>query len=183
MCKEKFIKALNRAVFPGLQGGPHMHTIAAKAVAFREALQPEFKEYAKQIVRNARALSSALQEEGLEIVSGGTDSHLLVIDVRPADITGKEAAECLERVGITANMNTIPYDPQPPRVCSGVRLGTPALTTRGMGELEMARIAKFISLAIQSRDDGAKQKKLREDVREFSRAFPLYSHRLVSGEG
>ncbi|MCB0353731.1 MAG: serine hydroxymethyltransferase [Bdellovibrionales bacterium] len=183
MCKEKFIKALNRAVFPGLQGGPHMHTIAAKAVAFREALQPEFKEYAKQIVRNARALSSALQAEGFEIVSGGTDSHLLVIDVRPADITGKEAAECLEGVGITANMNTIPYDPQPPRVCSGVRLGTPALTTRGMGESEMVRIAKFISSAVQVRNDVTKQKKLREDIREFSRAFPLYSHRLVSGEG
>lgn len=137
----KHATAINKAVFPGLQGGPHMHTIAAKAVAFKEALSPDFKKYARQVIENARALSVALTEHGFKIVSGGTDSHLLVVDLRPADISGKDAQHCLDSVGITCNKNTIPFDPQPPTVCSGIRLGTPALTTRGMGIGEMKVIA------------------------------------------
>jgi len=179
MGKEKYAKDINRAVFPGLQGGPHMHTIAAKAVAFKEALEPSFREYAMQIIKNARTLSASLIERGLSVVSGGTDSHLLVIDVRPADISGKDAALVLEEIGITANMNTIPFDPQPPRICSGVRLGTPALTTRGMREGEMVQVADFISAALHARDDQKQLKALREKVRELSSAFPLYKHRLV----
>ena len=156
MAKAEYAKDINRSVFPGLQGGPHMHTIAAKAVAYKEALQPEFKEYAKKIIENARAFSDALIAEGLSVVSGGTDSHVLLVDVRPADITGKAASEILDRIGITANMNTIPYDPEPPRVCSGVRFGTPALTTRGMGVEEMKVIAGFVRASLEARDDEAK---------------------------
>ncbi|MCB0333110.1 MAG: serine hydroxymethyltransferase [Bdellovibrionales bacterium] len=173
-------KAVNRAVFPGLQGGPHMHTIAAKAVGFGENLKPEFKEYARAVIENAKTLAAALIDKGFSIVSGGTDSHVFLVDVRPADITGKDATETLDRVGITANMNTIPFDPQPPRVCSGVRLGTPALTTRGMGTDEMKVIAGLIATAIESRDDESKLASVREDVVELSKKFPLYSHRLVS---
>jgi len=179
MGKEKFAKDINRAVFPGLQGGPHMHTIAAKAVAFKEAMEPSFRVYAEQVISNARKLSAALIERGLSVVSGGTDSHLLVIDVRPADISGKEAALVLEEIGITANMNTIPFDPQPPRICSGVRLGTPALTTRGMGESEMVKVADLIFSALQGRDDKKKLSALKEEVKNLSSQFPLYKHRLV----
>lgn len=172
-------KAVNKAVFPGLQGGPHMHTIAAKAVAFLEAGQPEFKLYSRQVIANARALSGALVDCGFKVVSGGTDSHLLVVDFRPADITGKEAEACLEAIGITANKNTIPFDPQPPTVCSGVRMGTPALTTRGMRESEMLSIAGFIREAIKCRGDEKKVSSLRDDVRSLAQRFPLYGHRLA----
>ena len=180
MAKAEYAKDINRSVFPGLQGGPHMHTIAAKAVAYKEALQPEFKEYAKKIIENARAFSDALIAEGLSVVSGGTDSHVLLVDVRPADITGKAASEILDRIGITANMNTIPYDPEPPRVCSGVRFGTPALTTRGMGVEEMKVIAGFVRASLEARDDEAKLSSLKSDIKELSKKFPLYNHRLVS---
>jgi glycine hydroxymethyltransferase len=180
MAKPEYAKDINRSVFPGLQGGPHMHTIAAKAIAFREAATPEFKEYARKIVENARALSDALIENGLSVISGGTDSHVLLVDVRPAEITGKDASEVLDRVGITANMNTIPYDPQPPRVCSGVRFGTPALTTRGMGVGEMKTIAGFVRKALESVGDEAKLNILKDDIRELSTGFPLYAHRLVA---
>ncbi|RIL11456.1 MAG: serine hydroxymethyltransferase [Proteobacteria bacterium] len=174
MGQNQFAKDINKSVFPGLQGGPHMHTIAAKAVAFKEALQPDFKLYSKQVIANARALAQALAGHGFKIVSGGTDSHLLVVDLRPAEITGKEAQACLDEVGITTNKNTIPFDPQPPSVCSGIRLGTPAVTTRGMKEGEMRNIASLIKKAIDSRGDHAKLAAIKAEVKEMSQKFPLY---------
>lgn len=179
MGREMHAKAVNKTIFPGLQGGPHMHTIAAKAVAFKEALQPSFKAYAKQTIENARALSAALIEHGFSVVSGGTDSHLLVLDLRVADITGKDAEKCLDLVGITGNKNTIPFDPQPPMVCSGIRLGTPALTTRGMGTAEMKIIASLIKSTVEARGDEKRTAALREEVKSLSEKFPLYRHRLV----
>jgi glycine hydroxymethyltransferase len=179
MGREAHRKAINKAVFPGLQGGPHMHTIAAKAVMFKEANTPQFKEYAAQVVKNARALAQALMDKGLHIVSGGTDSHLLIVDLRPAGTTGKIGEESLDKVGITVNKNTLPYDPQPPTICSGIRLGTPALTTRGMTESEMKTIAGFISEVLANHGDEGKLAKIREGVRELSAQFPLYKHRLV----
>jgi glycine hydroxymethyltransferase len=180
MGREGHRKAVNKAVFPGLQGGPHMHTIAAKAVMLKEALTPEFKAYAAQVVKNAQALSAELIKRGLEVVSGGTDSHLLVVDLRPIKVTGKVAEEILDTVGITGNKNTVPFDPQPPSVCSGIRLGTPALTTRGMGEKEMAQIAAFIVDALSNIDNKAKLDSVREGVVALSKGFPLYKHRLVA---
>lgn len=179
MAKKEFAKDINRAVFPGLQGGPHMHTIAAKAVAFKEALEPEFKDYSQAVLDNARALSAALVDQGFSAISGGTDSHLLLVDVRPADINGKDAADLLGEVGITVNMNTIPFDPEPPRVCSGIRLGTPAITTRGMGVEEMKIIASFIKTAVESRSDQSKLKTIKAEVEELASGFPLYKHRLI----
>ncbi|MCB0329957.1 MAG: serine hydroxymethyltransferase [Bdellovibrionales bacterium] len=179
MAKPEYAKDVNRSVFPGLQGGPHMHTIAGKAVAFGEVLRPRFKEYSKKVIANAQAFSEALIKEGLSVITGGTDSHVLLVDVRPADITGKLASELLDQIGITANMNTIPYDPEPPRVCSGVRFGTPALTTRGMGVAEMGTIASFVRQTLEARDDENKLESLKSDVKELSKKFPLYSHRLV----
>lgn len=172
-------KAIHKAVFPGLQGGPHMHTIAAKAVAFKEAMSPDFKVYARNVVENARALAAELVKAGFNIVSGGTDSHLMVVDLRPAQITGKEADAALGKIGITVNKNTIPFDPQPPMVCSGIRLGTPALTTRGMGINEMKVIAGLIQSAIENRGNEVKLASLRKDVESLSEGFPLYRHRLV----
>lgn len=180
MGREAHRKAINKAVFPGLQGGPHMHTIAAKAVMLREALAPDFKRYAAQVVKNAQALSDALIKQGLQVVSGGTDSHLLVVDLRPMNVTGKVAEETCDKVGITGNKNTVPFDPQPPAVCSGIRLGTPALTTRGMREAEMQQVAAFIVEALAHADNEAKLASVREGVVELSRKFPLYKHRLVS---
>ena len=179
MGKKDIAKAVNKAVFPGLQGGPHMHTIAAKAVAFKEALQPEFKEYSKQVVSNAKTMSSALIDAGFEIVSGGTDSHLLVVDLRPADITGKDAEKLLDSVGITGNKNSIPLDPQPFTICSGLRLGSPAVTTRGMKEEEMKLIASLIARTIEVRDDQAKLSSIKNEVRELSSNFPMYKELLV----
>jgi glycine hydroxymethyltransferase len=180
MGREAHRKAINKAVFPGLQGGPHMHTIAAKAVMLREALSPDFKRYAAQVVKNAQALSDALIKHGLQVVSGGTDSHLLVVDLRPMNVTGKVAEETCDKVGITGNKNTVPFDPQPPSVCSGIRLGTPALTTRGMREAEMQQVAGFIVEALASAHNEAKLASVQEGVVELSRKFPLYRHRLVS---
>jgi glycine hydroxymethyltransferase len=180
MGREGHRKAINKAVFPGLQGGPHMHTIAAKAVMLKEALTPDFRAYAAQVVRNAQALSAELVKRGLEVVSGGTDSHLLVVDLRPMNVTGKVGEETLDAVGITVNKNTVPFDPQPPSVCSGIRLGTPALTTRGMMEKEMQQIAGFIVEALGNADNQAKLKSVQEGVVELSKGFPLYRHRLVS---
>jgi glycine hydroxymethyltransferase len=180
MGREAHRKAINKAVFPGLQGGPHMHTIAAKAVMLREALAPDFKRYAAQVVKNAQALSAALVKRGLQVVSGGTDSHLLVVDLRPMNVTGKVAEETCDKVGITGNKNTVPFDPQPPSVCSGIRLGTPALTTRGMAEAEMEQVAAFIVEALAHADNESKLASVREGVVELSRRFPLYKHRLVS---
>ncbi|MCB0309750.1 MAG: serine hydroxymethyltransferase [Bdellovibrionales bacterium] len=179
MGKKVHAKAINKSVFPGLQGGPHMHTIAAKAVAFLEAAQDSFKQYSRQVKENAATLAAALTEHGLRIVSGGTDSHLLLIDLRAAEISGKEAEECLDSIGITANKNTIPFDPQPPRVCSGLRMGTPALTTRGMKGAEMQRIADLIVSTLANRGDTKKMAELKENVQDLARQFPLYRHRLV----
>ncbi len=177
--KEIHRKAINKAVFPGLQGGPHMHTIAAKAVSFKEALTPEFKVYAHEVVANARALATALIERGLQIVSGGTDSHVMLVDLRPIGVSGKIGEEVLDSVGITVNKNTVPFDPQPPSICSGVRLGTPAITTRGMGIEEMKHIANFIYDALSNVGNEEKLKEVREGVIELSKRFPLYQHRLV----
>jgi glycine hydroxymethyltransferase len=173
-------KKINKAIFPGLQGGPHMHTIAAKAVMFKEALAPDFKRYSAQVVDNARALASALMKGGLKIVSGGTDSHLMLVDLRPIGVTGKAGEETLDKVGITANKNSIPFDPQPFTICSGVRLGTPALTTRGMGTKEMEQIASFIIEALQNVENEARLRAVSEGVQELSKKFPLYRHRLIS---
>ena len=145
LCREKYAKDIDRAVFPGIQGGPLMHIIAAKAVALQEALQPEFKEYQKQIVANAKALAEGLIEQGFEIVSGGTDNHLMLVDLTNKDITGKDAQQLLDEVHITVNKNGIPFDTKSPFVTSGIRLGTPAVTTRGMKEQEMKQIAELIS--------------------------------------
>jgi len=178
MGTKQFAKKLNRAVFPGLQGGPHMHTIAAKAVALKEALDPAFKEYSQNVIDNAQALADELIKLGFSLVTGGTDSHLILVDVRTADITGKDAAGLLGKVDITVNMNTIPFDPEPPRVCSGIRLGSPALTTRGMGVAEMKQIAGMISDAVKNRDNEAKLQSIKDDVRSLTKDFPLYRHRL-----
>ena len=145
MCKEEHAKKLDKAVFPGAQGGPLMHVIAAKAVALKEALTEEFREYQKQIVKNAKALAETLMEEGLRVVTGGTDNHLMLVDLRPFNLTGDVAEKALEKAGITVNKNTIPFDPQKPTVTSGIRIGTPAVTTRGMKEDEMKRIGKLIA--------------------------------------
>lgn len=182
MGREVHAKVVNKAVFPGLQGGPHMHTIAAKAVAFKEALQPSFKQYAQQVIDNARVLSDSLMKHGYKVISGGTDSHLMLVDLRPADITGKVAEEVLDSVGITCNKNGIPYDPQPPMVTSGIRLGTPAITTRGMGVSEMTQVGDLIHQAISSRDNKVKLESIKQDVKSLCQRFPLYRHRLVKGE-
>jgi glycine hydroxymethyltransferase len=167
-------KAVNKAVFPGLQGGPHMHTIASKAIAFHIALQDDFKRYAHQTVENARELAKGLIEGGLQIVSGGTDSHLLLVDLRPANKTGKEAEAALGVVGVTMNKNTIPFDPQPPMICSGIRCGTPALTTRGFGLPEMKEVASIIVRSLAASGDPITLGTIREDVRSLSGRFPLY---------
>lgn len=156
-----------------------MHTIAAKAVALGEALRPEFKQYAKQVIENARVLAAELQRMGFRIVSGGTDSHMMLVDLRPLGLTGKEGEAALTAVHITVNKNTIPYDPQPPTICSGIRLGTPAITTRGMGTAEMRTIAGFFRDALEGRDDPKKLASVAEGVRDLSARFPLYKHRLV----
>src|SRR5437899_71934 len=153
LCQEEYAKAIDKAVFPGMQGGPLMHVIAAKAVCFHEAAQPSFADYAAGIVRNARALAAALAGEGFRIVSGGTDNHLMLVDLRPFGVTGKVAQEALDRAGITLNKNTIPNDPQSPFVTSGLRLGTAAVTTAGMGEPEMAEIARLIARVLRAPDD------------------------------
>jgi glycine hydroxymethyltransferase len=172
-CRRELARAVDRAVFPGTQGGPLMHIIAAKAVAFREALEPSFRDYQLQVVANARALSDALRRRGYRPVSGGTDNHLLLLDLTPQGLTGREAEAMLEEVGITVNKNAIPFDPQPPTVTSGIRLGTPAVTTRGMGEGEMETIAAVVDNALTHAREGAVLERLRRQVRELCAAFPL----------
>ena len=161
-------------VFPGIQGGPLMHVIAAKAVALGEALTEEFKEYQKKIIENAKALASALEKEGLRIVSGGTDNHLMLVDLRPVNMTGKDAANLLYQADITVNKNLIPFDPQSPFVTSGIRIGTPAVTTRGMGKEEMHLIAQFISRILKSGGDESKIQQVKNEVLELCEKFPLY---------
>ena len=173
LCKEKHIKAINSRVFPGLQGGPLEHVIAAKAICFKEAMSPEFKEYQQQVVKNAAVLAKALQDKGFRIVSGGTDNHLMLVDLRPKNATGKEVQIACDKARITLNKNMIPFDPEKPFVTSGIRVGTPAVTTRGMKEAEMLRIADFIDRAVANRADDAALAALGEEVREFTKAFPM----------
>ena len=170
LCREEFAKKVNSRVFPGMQGGPLMHAIAGKAVAFGEALRPEFRDYAQKIVDNARAMAEGLMEGGLSLVSGGTDNHLMLVDLRGSGTNGKELEEVLDSVGVTANKNMIPDDPEPPTVTSGIRLGTPAMTTRGMGEEEMREISAIIVKASRGETDG-----LRDRVSALTEAFPLYA--------
>ncbi|MCD6590923.1 MAG: serine hydroxymethyltransferase [Candidatus Aenigmarchaeota archaeon] len=174
MCKEKFAKAIDRAVFPGLQGGPHEHVIAAKAVAFKEAMQPEFKEYGRQIVKNAKALADRLMSQGFKLITDGTDNHLILIDLRNKGLTGKEAEEALDKAGITVNKNMIPYDPRSPFDPSGIRLGTPAVTTRGMKESEMKYIGDLINKAIENYKDNRKLEEIRNEVKELCKDFVIY---------
>ncbi|HEV8581699.1 MAG TPA: serine hydroxymethyltransferase [Thermoanaerobaculia bacterium] len=174
MCKEEFAKDLDRAVFPGIQGGPLMHIVAAKAVALKEALTGEFRDYQRQIVANASALASRLAGNGLRIVSGGTDNHVFLVDVARSGVTGKVAEKALEAAGLTVNKNTIPYDPNPPLVASGVRIGTPALTTRGMKEPEMDAVGDFIAEVLRAPEDAAVLEGVRIKVRELCERFPLY---------
>jgi len=174
MCKEQFAKDLDRAVFPGLQGGPLMHVIAAKAVSFKEALSGEFRDYQRQIVANAKRLAERLIERGFRIVSGGTDNHVFLLDVAATGLTGKVAEKALEAAGITVNKNTIPYDPNPPLVASGIRIGAPALTTRNMREPEMEQVGDFIAEVLRAHEDSAVHERVREQVRELCERFPLY---------
>ena len=175
LCGEKYAKEVDKAVFPGIQGGPLMHIIAAKAVAFKEALEPEFAAYQRQIVANAAALAQALLDRDFNLVSGGTDTHLMLVDLRSKNVTGKEAEGLLDAAGITANKNAIPFDPEKPFVASGVRLGTPAVTTRGMKEPEMVRIAEAIDLVLTHRDSKEKVEAGKQIVKELCEEYPLYA--------
>jgi len=173
LCDKELAPAIDAAVFPGMQGGPAMHVIAAKAVCFFEAMQPEFIDYQKSVLKNARILGSELQGYGVRIVSGGTDNHLVLVDLSPLGISGREAEEALETAGILVNRNTIPFDPKPPRITSGIRLGTPAVTTRGFGVEEMKRIAALIFQVLSSPADEHIQKQARQEVREVCQRFPV----------
>jgi glycine hydroxymethyltransferase len=173
MCKEKYAKDIDTAVFPGTQGGPLMHVICAKAVALGEALKPEFKEYQKQVIKNAKHLADELKTHGLRIVSGGTDNHLMLVDLRSKNVTGKDAANTLHTAGITVNKNLIPFDPQSAFTTSGIRIGTPAVTTRGMKEQEMTNIAELIVKVISHIQDEALIKSVRKDVEKLCKKFPL----------
>jgi glycine hydroxymethyltransferase len=173
LCKAQYAKDVDKTVFPGIQGGPLMHVIAAKAVAFREALQPEFKDYQAQIVANAKRLAAGLEAAGLRLVSGGTDNHLVLVDVSPLGITGKQAESALDEVGITVNKNAIPYDPQPPAKASGIRVGTPAVTTRGFREPEMDLVARLISEVLRSTEDEAVKERVSGEVSELTSRFPV----------
>ena len=176
LCKDaEFGKQFNKAVFPGIQGGPLMHVIAAKAVALGEALKPEFKEYAKQVVKNAAVLAKTLQEEGFRIVSGGTDNHLMLVDLTNKGITGKTAQTVLDEVNITANRNTIPFEPLSPFVTSGLRLGTPALTTRGFKEADLQEVGKIIALVLSDAENEEKKAEARERVAALCKKYPLYA--------
>jgi glycine hydroxymethyltransferase len=175
MCEEKFAKQIDATVFPGVQGGPLMHVIAAKAVCFHEALQPAFREYQRQVVINAKALAAGLAKHGYRIVSGGTDNHLMLVDLRPKDLNGKEAQEVLDRAGITVNKNAIPFDTSSPFKPGGIRVGTPAVTTRGMKEEEMLEISDLIAEALQNRTDEAVLNRVRDKVRDMTRRFSLPS--------
>ena len=173
LCQADLAQKIDRAVFPGTQGGPHMHSIAAKAVCFGEALRPKFGEYQRRIVENARVLAEALQGHGLRIVSGGTDNHLLLVDVGVKGITGRDVQLALEAVGITVNKNTIPYDERPPMVCSGIRIGTPAVTSRGFGPDEMRRIAALIARILDNMEDEKVAVAVRQEVVELAGSFPV----------
>ena len=172
LCKEEYAKSIDKAVFPGTQGGPLMHVIAAKAVCFGEALKPEFKEYQKQIVKNAKVLSEELLKYNFNLVSGGTDNHLILIDLRNKNMTGKELEERLDDVGITVNKNSVPFDTEKPTITSGIRIGTPAVTTRGLKEGEMEKIAKLINMTVENYED--KKEEIRNEVAKICAEYPLY---------
>ena len=177
LCKEEYAKAVDKAVFPGIQGGPLMHVIAAKAVALKEALSPEFKEYQKQIVKNCAVLADELMKKGFRLVSGGTDNHLMLVDVRSRDLTGKEAEHMLDEIGITCNKNAIPFDPMPPNTTSGIRIGTAALSSRGFKEYDMLRLAEAIDLCL-NKEQPEKQAAARAIVCELCARLPLYKDEL-----
>lgn len=178
MMKEEHAKKVNSRVFPGTQGGPLMHIIAAKAVAFKEALEPEFNEYQKQVVKNAKAMGERLLTHGFNLVSGGTDTHLLLVDLRESEFTGQMAENTLEQAGITANKNAIPFDPKPPMITSGIRIGTPAITTRGMKEPEMELIADMIYEALNNAENEKVINRIKDDVRGLCDKFPIYKYKL-----
>ncbi|MBN9686641.1 MULTISPECIES: serine hydroxymethyltransferase [unclassified Corallococcus] len=178
LSREAYAKTINSQIFPGIQGGPLMHAIAGKAVAFKEALSPEFKTYQKQIVANAQALAEALKSAGLRLCSGGTDNHLMLVDLRAKKLTGKVAEDVLGKAGITVNKNMIPFDPEKPTTTSGVRVGTPAITTRGMREAEMAVVGRLIGQALDAAQDDAALARVKGQVKELAQGFPLYASRL-----
>lgn len=172
---EEIAKKIDKAIFPGIQGGPLMHIIAAKAVAFKQALSPEFKEYQHQIVKNAKALAEVLEKGGLRLVSGGTDNHMILVDLKSSKgLTGQDVEKALDKAGITVNKNGIPYDTEKPMVTSGIRIGTPAVTTRGMKEKEMEEIGNFILETIENINDDKKLSEIKERVKELCLRFPLY---------
>ena len=173
LCKQEYAKAINSAVFPGLQGGPLMHAIAGKAVCFGEALQPEFAQYGRSVVENAKTLADELMADGLRLISGGTDNHMMLVDVTSIGLTGKQAEQTLDTCGITVNMNMIPFDQRKPMDPSGIRIGTPALTTRGMGVEEMKRIGSWIIRALRAPEDEAGLQTIRGAIREMGQSFPV----------
>ena len=178
LCRKEFAKAINSQIFPGIQGGPLMHVIAAKAVSFKEALQPEFKSYQQQIVKNAKALSEALTKHGFKLTSGGTDNHLMLINFSGTEITGKAAEEALDKAGITVNKNTVPFETRSPFVTSGIRGGTPACTSHGLKEPEMELVAGFIADAIANIGNNEKLEAIKGQVNQMMKRFPLYANRL-----
>jgi glycine hydroxymethyltransferase len=177
LCREKYAKDLDKLTFPGIQGGPLMHIIAAKAVCLKEAMQPEFRVYQQQVVKNAQALAAGMAKRGFRIVSGGTDNHLFLVDINSRGLTGKAAQPALDRAGITVNKNAIPFDPTPPMTAGGIRMGTPAVTTRGMREAEMERIAGWVAEVLGHLGDASTESKVRAEVEAFTQDFPLYSRR------
>ena len=182
LSKAEFAAAIDKVVFPGMQGGPLMHIIAAKAICFQEAMQPEFRDYAKQVVANAKVLAETLAAEGFRIISGGTDTHLMLVDVFSKGMLGSEAEKALGEAGITVNKNAIPFDTNPPMKPSGIRIGTPALTTRGMKEDEMRQIGRWIAEALLHRTDPAVLARIRKQVLELCEAFPLYAERRAKAQ-
>jgi glycine hydroxymethyltransferase len=182
LCKQDYAAAIDKVVFPGMQGGPLVHIIAAKAVCFREAMQPNFRDYARQVVANAKVLADTLAAEGLRIISGGTDTHLMLVDVFSKGMLGSEAEKALDRAGITVNKNAIPFDTNPPMKPSGIRIGTPALTTRGMKEADMRQVGRWISEVLHNRTDDAVLAKIRKQVLELADSFPLYPERRAKAQ-
>jgi len=182
LCREKYAKNLDRSAFPGIQGGPLMHIIAAKAVCLKEATEPGFREYQQQVVANAKALAAAMASHGFRIVSGGTDNHLFLVDIYSRGLVGSVAQPALDRAGITVNKNSIPFDPLPPMKASGIRMGTPAVTTRGMRESEMKKIAGWIAEVLQHVDDESTGDRVRREIAAFAENFPLYARRLEAAE-
>ena len=182
LAKQEFGAAIDKSVFPGMQGGPLVHIIAAKAVCFREAMQPSFKDYARQIVDNAKVLAKSLADQGFRIISGGTDTHLMLVDVFSKGMLGSEAEKALGDAGITVNKNAIPFDTNPPMKPSGIRIGTPALTTRGMKEPEMRQVGQWISEALHHRTDASVLARVRKQVLGLAEEFPLYPERRANAE-